>query len=291
MDEDFVDITESNSKTILFVLFLIIVALLIMGYIFVYRPHHFGLKTINLEVGSVLKEDVNDYLKEAVVDESLYKLDLSKVKTDEVGTYEYTVTINNNKQIGKINVIDTKAPEFSIKEKLQIEVNDEDFFIGDTLESCTDYSLPCLVTYKNEKDADFINKTGIYTFTIVISDIYKNKKEATVTIEVLEKGKIVREEEKDLEFSKSSTEIPGFKNQYYIKLDKALKPDSEAAESTASEISAEEIETFVKTNYPNNEIKNTEIVSMYNKSGYIIGFVVKITLNNDLVVYMPSEQN
>ena len=60
--------------------------------------------------------------------------------------------INKNKQTGKIKVVDTKAPEFTLKENYQIEENDEDFFIGDVIESCTDLSLPCLVTFKNEKD-------------------------------------------------------------------------------------------------------------------------------------------
>ena len=290
MDEDFLDVTKNNNKVIFAVLLIIIIALLSLGYIFVYRPHHFGLKTLTLEVGDSLPTDINDYLKESVVDTSLYKLDLSRVKTDEVGTYDYYIMINKNKQSGKIRVVDTKAPEFTLKENFKIEENDEDFFIGDVIESCSDLSLPCLVNFKNEKDANAIKNVGTYNIAIVVSDIYKNKSEALVKIEVLKKGSIVREEELDLVFATSSSELPEFKGEYYIKLDKAIKAESDEVRDAASEISAEAIEEYVKTNYPNNTIKNSEIVSMYNKSGYVIGFVIKVSLNNDRIIYIPSNK-
>ena len=289
MDEDFLDINEGNSKKIFVILLFVIAALLALGYIFVYRPHHFGLNVITLEVGSTLSDDVNDYLKNKVIDTSLYKLDFSKVNTDEVGTYEYTVTINKNRQKGKIKVIDTTPPTFAIKENFQIEEGDEDFFIGDVMDKCEDVSLPCLITYKNDKDENLINVVGKHTFTIIVSDVYKNKKEAEITLEVLKKGSIVKEEELDLAFASSSSELPGFKDEYYIKLEKALNPNGEEVDNVANEISAETIENFVKTNYSSNTIKSTEIVSMYNKSGYIIGFAVKITLNNEKIVYLPKK--
>lgn len=288
MDEDFLDVNNKTSKGIVILLFFIIISLLVLGYIFAYKPHHFGLNTIKFEVGSELSKDVNTYLKKPVADTSQYKLDLSKVNKDEVGVYEYSITINKNKQIGKIKIVDTTPPKFTVKDKIQVEVDDEEFFIGDALDSCEDASLPCVVYFKNDSDSNFFKTIGSHTLTIVVADVYKNKKETTVTIEVLEKGKIVREEELDLVFSKSSIELPGFKDEYYIKLNKALKPDSDDAEDAASEISAEDIEKYIKTNYPSNSIKNTEIVSMLNKHGYIIGFVVKITLDNDKIVYMKK---
>ena len=289
MDEDFLDVTQTSSKKVIIVFFIFIIFLLIAGYIFVYRPHHFGVKNLTVEVGSELSKDINDYLNTPVIDTSIYKLNLNKVKINEVGIYEYTVAINKNVVKGKIKIVDTIAPEFVIKENYQIEQDDDYFFIGDVLESCTDISLPCIVSYKKDKDANFIKELGLHTFTIVISDIYKNKKEALVTIEVLKKGSIVREEELDLEFANSSTEIPGFNNEYYIKLDKAIKSDSDEISDIANEISADKIQEYLKINYPNNTIKNSEIVLMYNKSQYVIGLVVKITLNNDKIIYMPKD--
>lgn len=289
MDEDFLDVTESKSGVIAAVLVLIIVVLLVLGYVFVYRPHHFGLKTLTFEINSELSEDVNDYLRTPVIDTSLYKLDLSKVKTSEVGVYTYYISINKNKQSGKIKIVDTTPPVFEAKEKIQVEEGDEDFFIGDALKTCEDASLPCLVTFKNESDSNLLSTLGTHSIEIVISDIYKNKKVVKINIEVVKKGSIVREEESDLAFDKASSDLPGFKNEYYIKLTKALKPNTDEVEDAAAEISAEDIENFVKTNYESNSIKSSEIVSMYNKSGYVIGFVVKITLNNDKIVYMiPS---
>lgn len=289
MDEDFLDVTETNSKKVIIVFFLIIVILLVAGYVFVYRPHHFGLKNLTFEVGSELPNDVNEYLKTQVIDTSNYKINLDKVKVNEIGTYEYSVSINKNVVKGKIKIVDTTAPKFTIKENYQIEQDDDNFFIGDVLESCTDVSLPCLVSYKKDKDANFIKELGEHTFTIIVSDIYKNKKEATVTISVLKKGSIVKEEELDLEFSSSSSNIPEFNDEYYIKLDKAINKDSDEVGDIANEISADKIQKYIEKNYPNNTIKNSEIVLIYNKSEYVIGFVVKITLNNDKVIYMKNE--
>lgn len=289
MDEDFLDVTDNSSKRIVAILLFIVLSLLVLGYVFVYKPHHFGLKQLTFEINSELPQDINEYLKKPVVSTSLYKLDLSKVKTDEVGTYEYTISINKNKQKGKIKIVDTNPPEYKIKQNVKVEVDNEDFFIGDVIETCTDASLPCLISYKNDKDINFLKSVGKHSITIVISDIYKNKKEETIEIEVVKKGTIVTEEELDLTFAKASSELPGFKNEYYFKLDKALKPDSKEAEDKAGEIPAEKTLEFVKAKYPQNSIKESEIVSMYNKSGYIIGFVVKITLNNDKIVYMTEK--
>lgn len=290
MDQDFLDVNKSGNKIVAAVIIFIILALIAFGYFFVYSKYKFTLKTIKHEIGTPLSSDVNDYLRKKIVDTSGYKLDISKVNIDEIGEYEYKVKYNKIYKKGKIKVIDTTPPKFSIKEKVELEVEDDNFYMSDMLTSCIDVSMPCFVSLKNASDENKLNTPGDYKIDIVIEDLYKNKAYATVAIKVYEKGTLVREEEKDLLLASSSTELPGFNDEYYAKFDRAIMDDSDTIEDLIAEITIDSVETYTKTNYPEYKITNTEIVKMYNKSNYVIGLVVKITINNgsDKIIYMKK---
>lgn len=289
MDEDFLDVTNSGSKAIAFVIIIILVLASIFGYFFVFQKNSFNLKTIELELGTEPSKEVNDYLKKKLSDTSKYLLDISNVNSDEIGTYTYKITHNRITKKGKIYIKDTTPPKFSIKDQ-EIEQGDENFYLSDFLSSCEDKSLPCIVTFKNENDEDKLNIPGEYSINIVISDVYNNKSEATVNLKVIEKGKFIRNEELDLQYYSSSSDLPNFNNEYYIKFEKAYKEDSEELEDIISEISAESIETYIKNNYPGSSLKEAQIVKSYNKSHYVIGIVVKLTINKgtDTIVYMKN---
>ena len=156
------------------------------------------------------------------------------------------------------------------------------------LESCVDASMPCFVSIKNEEDEKKINIPGEYQINIIVEDLYKNSKEASVHVKVYEKGTLVKEEEKDLDYTTSSAELPGFTDEYYIKFSKAIQDNTDKLEDEISSIAIDTIESYVNTNYPGYKITNTEIVKMYNKSNYVIGLVVKITITNgtDKTIYM-----
>lgn len=287
MDEDFLDVTSSGNKLIAIIFILVIIAISIFGYFFVFQKYHFSLKDVDYEIGESLNEDINHYLKKSVVDTSGYKLDLSKVKNTEIGTYSYKVTYNNRTKKGIINIKDTTPPVFSTKE-LSVEVGDDNFYLGNALETCEDASMPCLVTFKNESDESKLNTPGTYSVDIVVSDIYKNKKETNIILIVVPEGSLETSENMDLEFSKSSAEIPYFNGEYYIKLEKALEDESEEVEDLIEEISTDMIDEYVKNNYSGYNVKNTEIVKMYNKDNYVIGIVVKVTISNgtEKIIYM-----
>ena len=279
MDEDFLDVTESGSKKIGFILFLIIVAIMLFGYFFVYQKFHFALKTVEVEVNTELSDDVNDYLVKSVVDTSGYELDISKVKTDEVGEYTYKVTYNKIVKKGKVKVVDTKAPVFETKE-LSVEVGTTDFYLGDFLTKCEDDSKPCIVTFKNQSDENKLNTVGTYDIVIVVSDVYDNKEEATVRLNVVEKGELVDDRTTDLEYSHASVELDNFDGEYYEKLDKAIDPDGEEATNKSAVLSSIDLEEYVSENYEGYTLKSSELIELYNKSNYIIGYAIRITIQN-----------
>jgi len=289
LDEDFADVTSHGNRTIALVLAFIIAFISIFGYFFVYQKFHFSLNTVTVELGSTISYDVNYYLKKKVVDTSGYKLDVSRVKSDEVGTYSYSITYNTITKKGKVKVVDTTPPVFEIGD-VTVEVGDESFYIGNALTKCEDASELCLASFKNESDAELINSIGKYLVTVVVEDLYKNKSETTINLNVVEKGSIILDEEKDLEYDHSSVELPNFSNEYYLKFDKAYNKDSEELEDLISEIHTETIEEYVKNNYSGYTLSESEIVEMYNKSDYVIGIVIKLTINNgnDKIVYMTK---
>jgi len=152
MDVDFLDVTQSSKKTGI-ILILIILSILFFGYFFVYQKVHFGVKNIKLELGEKLSLNVKDYLKKDVVNTDGYKLDISDIKVDEVGKYTYTVTYNKITRKGKVEIVDSTVPVYTLQE-LDIEEGSTSYYLGDLLATCEDLSKPCLVEFKNDKDSE-----------------------------------------------------------------------------------------------------------------------------------------
>lgn len=277
MDSDFLDVTESGSKKIFFFIIVIIVGLLVFGYFFVFQKYYFNVKNIKVELGSELSTNINDYLQKSVVDTSGYKLDLALVDTNTVGKYKYKVTYNGKVKNGKIEVKDTTAPEFTLQD-YYVEVGAEDFYLGNVLEVCDDLSKPCIVEFKNENDSHKIDIVGDYYIQIKVSDVYKNTKNANAHIIVKEKGTLDNNSTTDLEYYSSSEDLEDFKDEYYIKLDKPINKDSIECTGYIDEISGVDWEGYAKENYPNYTFKEVTIVSIYNKTGYVIGYVVDLNL-------------
>ena len=290
MDEDFKDVYKTHSKLTAVIIILVIIALIAFGYFFVYSKYKFTLKIVKHELGEPLSTDVNDYLRKKLVNTTGYVLDTSSVKVDEIGEYEYKIKYNKITKKGKIKVVDTTPPSFEVKAKTEVEAGDTNFYPSDMLTSCEDLSMPCFVTFKNEVDEEKLKTPGEYNFEIVVEDLYKNKKSATAFVKVYEKGTLVKEEQKDLAFATSSSELPGFVDEYYTKFDKAIEDNTDEIEDITASITIDEIEEYVKTNYPSYKMQDAEIVKAYNKSNYVIGLVVKLTLNNgsNKVVYMKK---
>lgn len=291
MDEDFLDVTEKSRHTWAIFL-LVIVVLALCGYFFVFKKLHYSLKTVEVEFGETPSDDVRDYLKGEVVNYYEYILDTSRVNSLEVGEYIYYVSHNKTRKKGIIKVVDTKAPEFTLQEAT-VEEGETDFYLGDFLESCEDASKPCLVNFKNSKDDSKFNEVGRHEVDIEVSDIHGNKTEAKAILNVVKKGTYEDPKSKDLEYASNSKDIEPFKGLIYKKLDKALKPGGEKAGAEMSNVSTVDLEQYVLDNHPGYILKDSEIIELYNKSSYVIGYSIMLTINNgnrDEVVYVDKDK-
>lgn len=290
MDEDFKDVTKSSKLTGI-ILLIAIVTLALGGYFFVFKQLHFSVKNIKLELGDELSTDVKDYLTTVKDSVANYELDTSKVQPDTVGTYTYTVKNGKSIKKGKIEVVDTTPPEFTVQ-KLTIEEGNEDYFLGDFLETCEDLSRPCLVTLKNSKDESKFSNVGVYSIEIEVADVYGNKKTAKVELEVVAKGQYVDPKTTDLEYASNSKGTATFDGKIFKKLKKAINSQLDESADEMSAISTIDLEAYVAQNHPGYRLVSSEIIELYNKSLYVIGYAIelKITNGKEMTVYVDSEK-
>lgn len=278
MDEDFLDVNEqSHHIAVIFILVVIVVA--IGGYFLVFKKTYFSLKTVEVEVGNTLSENVDDYLKSRPGSIDDYKLDTSAVKTGEVGEYTFTITYKKSTKKGKVKVVDTTPPEFTTKE-LVIEEGNSDYYLGDLLETCTDASKPCLVSLKNSSDEDKYKEVGTHTLEIEVADLYGNKKSGEATLKVVAKGEYVDPRTKDLVYASNSKKIENFNGTIYKKLDKALNPEAEEARDEISRLSTIDLDRYVQENHTGYKLVSSEIIELYNKSSFVIGYSIVLTISN-----------
>ena len=202
MDEDFLDVTQKTNKLFALLIILLIILFVASGYYLLFIRNNFNLENKKIEVGSHLSTSPSTYISKRTIDYKKVKLDLSRVKSKKVGTYKYYATYHGKRHEGQIEIIDTKPPKFTTKE-LDVEVGDNTFYLGEFLKTCKDYSKPCLVSYKNPADEKKVNKIGTYNIKIVVSDVYNNKEEAEVTLNVVEEGTL---EKKDIDYDFENTE-------------------------------------------------------------------------------------
>lgn len=278
MDEDFKDVIE-NSKKIGIIFVLLIVVLLVGGYFLVFKPIYFSVKTVEIELGEELPTDMKSYLSNYGGNIDDYELDTNKVDITTVGEYKYTISNSKLSKEGKIKVVDTTAPTFTLRE-MTIEEGNLDYFLGDFLETCEDKSKPCLVTLKNDKDESKFSTPGTYTIEIEVADVYGNKNIGKANLTVVEKGKYTDPRSLDLEYASNSGSEGAFTGTIYKMLDKALNPDSDEASDEMSNISTIDLETYIRTNHDGYRLISSNIIVLYNKSGFVIGYAIEIKISN-----------
>lgn len=290
MDEDFLDVKENSKKTAILYVF-IVIAIVVAGYFLVFKKVYFSLKTVHLELGESLSTDISEYVNQKIENEKEWKLDISKVKVNEIGEYTYSVTYNNVTKNGKIKVEDKTAPLFTLQE-MTIEEDDDDYFLGDFLATCEDYSKPCLVSLKNNKDEDKFSIIGTHSIDIVIADVYGNKSSAKATLKVVEKGTYVDPKSLDLEYASNSKGQEDFNGKVYMSLEKALNVDDREVEAKMLEISTVDFHEYVRENFDGYNLVSSEVIQLYNKSGYVIGFSVELKIkgNGEKTIYVDKSK-
>jgi hypothetical protein len=285
MDPDFY-IEESNPKKI--VLGIILIILLLGGafYYFYqkYQSNIIKLKAVTVELGTKLSSNINDYATGAI---NGYILDTSNVHlnsdgiTDSTGEYSYKIINNSKIKTGKIIVKDTIAPKVTTKD-LTVGVN-EKFDTNEFLTECDDLSLPCTVTYDNSSDATLNSKAGEYTTNIIISDKEGNKVKQSVKLIVSDTTTLLSQKQNDFNISYISPKDADWNNTFTYKFSKCVEDDSEDYQSVISDLSSKD---YQSTN--EKPIKKQSIIAIYNKYDYIIGFSVKLTFDDDTIIFVTT---
>lgn len=294
MDSDFY-FEESNPRKakLVFVGIILVVSLLCVGLVILRGKYTLNVKKdLVFEVGSTIEMDVSFFVSNKVTDESDYQLLLTSVPIEDnvltkVGEYTFKVKYKNITKKGKITVVDTVAPMVEVTD-LTIGV-DEELDINNFITKCEDYSMPCQVEYKNSKDEDNAKSVGEYTFDIVISDLEGNKVTKTVNLEVKNDYNSVKEKESDLKADHISPNFDDWKGEMVIKYENGYDPnhiDDTEAYTELMEVTSGDLHEYLDSAYENNLITDSQIIEVYNKYGLIIGYGIRVKLDNGLTFYL-----
>lgn len=286
MDQDFYIEETHPLKAVL----LIIVVLALLGYgVYWYYQHYLVdkiyLNKVTVELGEELPTDINVYIKGKNVSD--YKLDVSSVMVDEnnltnsVGEYSYKVTNNNRTLKGKIYVKDTTKPVVEVK-TLTVGVNEE-FSPSEFVTKCEDLSLPCVIKYNKPSDENLNEKEGTYNLKIVIKDSEGNEVLEDVSLIVTKDSSLKEIKEKDLEYDHISIDEVLWNKTYTLKLEKAVDSETSEYEKLISDVTVKEY-AFEKT------VTNKEIIIVYNKYDYVIGFSLKYTFEDGSNIFITNEE-
>lgn len=293
MDQDFYFEESNPRKTKRIIFAIIVVFLLIVGGLYYYKSKYTLniKKNLKYEVGTVLPTDVREFVNNNVIDESDYTLLVSSISTEDgvlnkVGDYTYKIKYKNVTKTGKIKVVDTVAPRVEVEE-LTVGVNEE-FLVDDFVKVCEDYSKPCKAEYDNESDSKLNEKEGTYDFKIRVSDSVGNMVKKDVTLHV-KKGYNSKEgKESDLKIDHIEPEFADWNKEMIVSFTKACDPN-EVDESDGYgeflEISADDLHNYIDPLYMNNGIVDKQIIMVYNKYDLVIGYAIRVKLDNGLYLY------
>ena len=158
-------------------------------YFYLENPNKFYLKNMKIEIGSELPISVVNYITVpaetadyTIVDDMEYAIDLSSVKPDVVGVYNYSVTHKGIKKTATVTVEDTVAPTIIAKSQDDlIFLKNYKITKEDLVESCEDYSN---CTYRLAFTVD-TEIPGTKEVKLLVSDDVGNEKEEIITVRVI----------------------------------------------------------------------------------------------------------
>lgn len=293
------DFFDSNSSSLTKKIAIVIVILLITVLVICFLTHRFK-HTLHLkekvvyEIGDKISYDISQYVTNEVVDSSDYSLSFNEVPISDgrvikVGKYSYKVKYKNISKKGTIVIEDTVKPSVETRD-LIIGLNEE-YDLDDFLTSCNDYSKPCEVTYKNEKDDSLSSQVGKHTFSILISDQYGNKTEEKVNLEVRKNYSSEQVKKDDLTIHHTDPVYDDFNNILIIKYDEAISEEKLELDEKyleLQEIIGYDLTSYLPSNYIDETIKDAQIITVYNKYNYIVGFALRVELNNGINLYLSK---
>lgn len=296
MDQDFYFEEANPHKTKRIIIFLIIL-FLALAVLFLYYRSRYTLnirKDLKFEAGSVLSQDVRDFVLNKVVDQNDYTLMLSGVQMEDnvltsVGEYTFKIKYKNITKSGKIKVIDTVAPKVEVKD---VTVGlDEEFEPSEFISVCEDYSKPCNVEYVSEESEELYKKEGSYNLKIRVSDSVGNSVKKDVNLTVKKDYSLLASKENDLTVHHIDPDYSDWDNSIVLKFSKALDPndiDETDEYGQLMEISGGDLHNYIDPMYINNLITDSQIIEVYNKYGLVIGYAIRIKLDNGLYLYLKK---
>lgn len=293
MDQEFYFEESNPHKTKKIIIVLILLFILVCGGFFYFRSKYTLniKKNLKFEAGSILPSEVSAYVKNKVIDENDYTLMMESVTTEDnvltkVGEYSFKIKYKNITKSGKLKVVDTVAPRVEVSE-LTIGV-DEEFEVDDFITVCEDYSKPCSVSYDNQNDEKLTKEEGTHNFKINISDSVGNTIKRDVVLNV-KKGYSAKEnKESDLKTHHIDPDFSDWNNDIIIKFDKGYDPneiDETDVYGELMELSGDDLHKYLDPLYMNNEIREKQIIQVYNKYGLVIGYAIRVKLDNGLYLY------
>ena len=290
MDEYYVE--DLSKKEIVFKVIITLVIAVCAIFLGIYLIGMNSLhikKEIKLEVGSTLSKKVSDYVTSKMKNATEYTIKVEGLKLGEAvektGEYKYTVKYNHQIKEGKIVVVDTKAPEVTTQDVMIGP--DDDYELDDFIKTCNDYSKPCKVTLKDDKD---YKEPGIYNLVLIIEDQSGNKTEKTAALTIKEGYSLKQVKESNLNIAYTDPKIEDFKDEYaFIKFDKAYENDDESeAYNYMLELITEDMNQYIPSEYAGTTIVEQETIELFNKYGYVVGYAFKVKLSNGEETYLKK---
>ncbi|MBQ3021351.1 MAG: hypothetical protein IJD92_03910 [Bacilli bacterium] len=282
MEEFFYEESNTKHNFLKILVLLFIIGIFIGIFIYYRKVNSIKLKNITIEAGETLSKNVEDYLVNGEKNKDKYNLDISKVNTNKVGSYTYTVKHNKHIEKAIIKVVDTTSPNVTL-ENITIgpkEELDPNLLIS----SCNDISLPCRASFTNDSDIDKLKNVGTYNISITVSDNVFNTIKKYVTITVKEGVTFSNTITNDINYYSNSENDTTLGHTLFYKFDKAVIEDSHEYEEKIREISVIEYDLYLEK-----EIHDIKLITAYNKYGYVIGIQVEVTYI-DGVKELLSEQ-
>lgn len=145
-------------------------------------PIKIEVKDVEIEAGSEISTDINDYASFSGINSANCTLDTSGISdTKKVGSeYPFNITCGANKYEGVATIVDKTAPVVVLKEvmvQVNGEVSPEDF-----IDSCTD-ATSCSYRFSDENVINnALTKEGNYKIDIIVEDESSNEVTVSATL-------------------------------------------------------------------------------------------------------------
>ncbi len=288
---------ESNPKKAkkTFILITLIVVILFIVFLFVKNAFTFKVKSvITYEAGDKVSDNISDYLLNKIININDYELDLSDVIKDNgilntTGEYTFTVIYKGNRQSGKLIVKDTTKPKVTIND-LVVGLN-EDFSESEFLMTCDDYSLPCSVSLKKGTIKDLTSEVGKKSVDLIVKDNAGNETITSANLEVRNNYSLETSKTNDLEVSYTDPIVSDWdKKTYVLSYSKAFDPND--VNNSRWEYYYDMIESdysnYLPSEYKGMSIKSAQVLTVYNRFHYIIGFAIRVELDDGTITYLTN---